>query len=92
VKVQLTVNGKGFVVHKTPHARGRRHDYNIFKTSRPKLPPEVNLNLDLGYDGAQKDYQELNTAISHKRRRGQVRANREAEEKKPRAGEGGSGG
>ena len=27
VKMQLTVNRKGMIVHKTNHARGRRHDY-----------------------------------------------------------------
>lgn len=70
VKVQLTVNSKGLIMHKTPHARGRRHDYDIFKTSHPRLPPEVNLNLDLGYDGVQNDYPELNTTIPFKRRRG----------------------
>ena len=70
VKVQLTVNSKGLIIHKTPHARGRRHDYDIFKTSHPRLPPEVNLNLDLGYDGVQNDYPELNTTIPFKRRRG----------------------
>jgi len=70
VKVQLTVNSKGLIIHKTPHARGRRHDYDIFKASHPRLPPGVNLNLDLGYDGVQNDYPELNTTIPFKRRRG----------------------
>ena len=70
VKVQLTVNSKGLIMHKTPHARGRRHDYDIFKASHPRLPPGVNLNLDLGYDGVQNDYPELNPTTPFKRRRG----------------------
>jgi len=70
VKVQLTVNSKGLIIHKTPHARGRRHDYDIFKASHPRLPPGVNLNLDLGYDGVQNDFPELNPTIPFKRRRG----------------------
>lgn len=37
VKTQLTVNGKGAIVHKTRHARGRRDDYDIFKQNRPDL-------------------------------------------------------
>ena len=70
VKVQLTVNSKGLIIHKTPHARGRRHDYDIFKTIHPRLPPGVNLSLDLGYDGVQNDFPELNPTIPFKRRRG----------------------
>ena len=70
VKVQLTVNNKGLIIHKTPHARGRRHDYDIFKANHPRLPPGVNLNLDLGYDGVQNDFPELNPTIPFKRRRG----------------------
>ena len=70
VKVQLTVNNKGLIIHKTPHARGRRHDYAIFKTSHPRLPPGVNPGLDLGYDGVQNDFPELNATTPFKRRRG----------------------
>jgi hypothetical protein len=28
VKIQLTVNGDGLIVHRTKLARGRRHDYD----------------------------------------------------------------
>ncbi len=31
VKTQLTVNGKGLIVHKTNHARGRRHDLDLYR-------------------------------------------------------------
>lgn len=70
VKVQLTVNSEGLIIHKTPHAKGRRHDYDIFKANHPRPPPGVNLNLDLGYDGVQNDFPELNPTIPFKRRRG----------------------
>jgi len=70
VKTQLTVNSKGLIIHKTPHARGRRHDYDVFKTNHPRVPPEVNCNFDRGYDGVKKDYPEFNPAIPYKRRRG----------------------
>ncbi|MDG7052095.1 MAG: hypothetical protein JRN19_06570 [Nitrososphaerota archaeon] len=39
VKTQITVNEDGLITHKAKHARGRRHD--IFKKSKPKLPPGV---------------------------------------------------
>jgi len=70
VKVQLMVNSKGLILHKPPHARGRRHDYDVFKTCHPKVPPEVNISLDRGYDGVQKDYPELNATTPYKKRRG----------------------
>ena len=41
VKTQITVNGRGVIIHRTRHARGRRHDYDIFKGSHPELPSGV---------------------------------------------------
>ena len=68
VKTQITVNADGLILHKTPHARGSRHDYALFKWRRPRLPDEVCLGLDLGYDGVQNDYPELNVLVPYKRR------------------------
>ncbi len=70
MKTQITVNRNGLIIHKTNHARGRRHDYNIFKRNHPRLPPQVSPNLDLGYDGVQNDFPELNAVTPFKRRRG----------------------
>ena len=70
VKTQLTVNRDGLIVHKTKHARGRRHDYDVFKQNHPELPEKVKPELDLGYDGIQNDFPELNPIIPLKRRRG----------------------
>lgn len=68
VKTQITVNGDGLIVHKTPHARGSRHDYSLFRWRHPRLPGEVCLGLDLGYDGVQNDYPGLNALVPFKRR------------------------
>jgi hypothetical protein len=68
VKTQITVNAEGLIVHKTPHNRGSKHDYGIFKWRHPRLPGEVSLGFDLGYDGVQKDYPMLNVLIPFKRR------------------------
>jgi len=46
VKTQLTVNSKGLIVHKTNHARGRRHDYDIFKRNHPSLPEKVRVVVE----------------------------------------------
>jgi len=68
VKTQITVNGDGLVLHKTPHARGSRHDYSLFKWRHPRLPHDVCLGLDLGYDGVQNDYPHFNATVPFKRR------------------------
>jgi hypothetical protein len=68
VKTQVTVNAGGLIVHKTSHARGGRHDYSLFRWRHPRLPAEVSLGMDSGYDGVQKDYPELNALVPFKRR------------------------
>jgi len=68
VKTQLTVNSKGLIVHKTNHARWRRHDYDIFKRNHPSLPEKVTPVVDSGYQGIQNDFPGLNPIIPYKRR------------------------
>ncbi len=68
VKTQITVNADGLIVHKTPHARGSRHDYALFKWRHPRLPDGVRLGVDLGYDGIQNDYPMFNALVPFKRR------------------------
>ena len=68
VKTQITVNADGLILHKTPHARGSRHDYGLFKWRHPRLPDGVSLGVDLGYDGVQNDYPGFNVLVPYKRR------------------------
>jgi hypothetical protein len=68
VKTQLTVNAKGLIVHKTNHARGRTHDYTLFKRNHPDLPKKVRPVVDLGYNGIQNDYPEMDPLIPFKKR------------------------
>jgi len=68
VKTQITVNADGLIAHKTPHVRGSRHDYDLFKWRHPRLPDDVCLGLDLGYDGIQNDYSMFNALVPYKRR------------------------
>jgi DDE superfamily endonuclease len=70
VKTQLTVNGNGLIVQRTDHARGRTHDYSLFKRNRPHLPENVRPVVDLGYYGIEGDYPELNPMIPFKRHGG----------------------
>jgi transposase len=68
VKTQVTVNAEGLILHKTPHAWGSRHDYALFKWRHPRLPGNVRLGVDLGYDGIQSDYPMFNALVPFKRR------------------------
>jgi hypothetical protein len=40
VKTQLAVNSDGLIVHKTNHARGRRHDLDIYIEHHPTTLPK----------------------------------------------------
>ena len=58
VKNQFMVNNHGYVIHKTNHKRGCRHDYNIYKNNHPVTPKQVVNAVDLGYLGIEKDFPE----------------------------------
>jgi hypothetical protein len=68
VKTQLTVNEKGLIVHKPPHARGRRHDLDVYVKSPPSLPKEVEQDFDRGYDGVKNHFPDLKCAVPFKKR------------------------
>jgi hypothetical protein len=68
VKTQLTVNGDDLIVHKAPHARGRRHYLSIYKGNHPSLPKEVEQDFDRGYDGVRNYFPGLKCALPFKKR------------------------
>ncbi len=67
VKTQLTVNEEGLIIHKTRHARGRRHDLDIYRQSHPDLPKKVEQGLDRGYGGIKKHFPNLNCVTPFRR-------------------------
>jgi hypothetical protein len=85
VKTQLTVNSKGLIIHKTDrHARGRRHDLDVYRERHPSLPRQVQSVFDLGYKGVMKDFPELNCVHPFKRRgRGRGHRGEKAEDLTP---------
>ena len=60
------------VIILTPTEPGRKHDYNIFKESGvgESLPPGTKTNVDLGFQGIEKDFPDADTSIPHKKPRG----------------------
>jgi hypothetical protein len=49
VKNQFMVNNHGYILHKTDHKKGRRHDYDVYKKNHPVTPKQVLNVVDLGY-------------------------------------------
>lgn len=71
VKTQIMVNKEGVILHKTKHRNGKKHDYHLFKEKGPPLiPPEVEVGVDLGYLGIEKDYPDMNVNIPVKKPKG----------------------
>ena len=41
VKKQVMANKLGLILHQTCHAKGRKHDYAVYKDKHPVTPPQV---------------------------------------------------
>jgi Helix-turn-helix of DDE superfamily endonuclease/DDE superfamily endonuclease len=55
IKNQITVNNRGYILHKVGYKKGRKHDYAIYKKNHPITPKQVITVFDLGYLGVEKD-------------------------------------
>ncbi|MDQ6763960.1 MAG: transposase, partial [Bacteroidota bacterium] len=80
IKNQLMVNNHGIIIHKTNHKKGRRHDYDIYKTNHPVTPPQVVNVIDLGYLGVETDFPEQLSALPYKKKRNQKDLSQEEKE------------
>ncbi len=71
VKNQITVNNRGYILHKVGYKKGRKHDYDIYKNNHPDIPKQVIIVVDLGYLGIEKDFPEQLSALPYKKKRNQ---------------------
>jgi DDE superfamily endonuclease/Helix-turn-helix of DDE superfamily endonuclease len=69
IKTQYMVNSEGTILHKTGHARGRIHDYEIFKNKHPTTPMQVENILDLGYMGVKNDFPTVKYVLPFRKKR-----------------------
>lgn len=69
VKKQYLVNGDGLILHETGHAKGRKHDYSVYKDNHPVTPKQVKTVADLGYKGADKDFPTAKFVLPVKKKR-----------------------
>ena len=51
------------------YKKGRKHDYDIYKSNYLVTPKEVVNVLDLGYLGIEKDFPEQLSALPYKKKR-----------------------
>ena len=71
VKTQIMVNKKGVILHKTGYVNGKKHDYALFKKKPPPpLPSNVEIGMDLGYQGVENDFPDWKVNISVKKKKG----------------------
>ena len=70
IKTQYMVNSEGLILHKTEYKKGRKHDYDVYKSNHPITPLQVENILDLGYMGVQNDYPTGKYKLPFKKKRG----------------------
>ncbi|MGN6709774.1 MAG: transposase family protein [Candidatus Nitrosocosmicus sp.] len=80
LKNQLMVNNRGFIIHKTGHRKGRRHDYDIYKNNHPFTPKQVVNVVDLGYLGIEKDFPGQISVIPYRKKRHLLQLSQEQKE------------
>ena len=72
VKIQFMVNNRGFIIHKSNHKKGHRHDYDIYKKNHPVTPKEVVNVFDLGYLDVETDFPRTTiSSIPYRKQRNQ---------------------
>ena len=69
IKNQITVNNRGYILHKVGYKKGRKHDYDVYKNNHPVIPKEVINVVDLGYLGIETDFPEQLSALPYKKKR-----------------------
>ncbi len=71
IKNQITVNNRGYILHKVGYKKGRKHDYDVCKRNHPVIPKEVVNVFNLGYLGVETDFPEQLSALPYKKKRNQ---------------------
>jgi hypothetical protein len=79
VKNQIMVNNRGYILHKIRHKKGRKHDYDIYKSNHLVTTKEVVTVVDLGYLGIEKDFPDQLSALPYRTKRKQDLSQEEKE-------------
>jgi hypothetical protein len=79
VKNPIMVNNRGYILHKIRHKKGRKHDYDIYKSNHLVTTKEVVTVVDLGYLGIEKDFPDQLSALPYRTKRKQDLSQEEKE-------------
>ncbi len=79
IKNQITVNNRGYILHKVGYKKGRKHDYDVYKKNHPIIPKQVVNVVDLGYLGVETDFPEQLSALPYKKKRNRFLSDDEEE-------------
>jgi len=80
VKNQIMINNRGFILHKTAHKKGHRHDYDVYKKNRPLTPKQVVNVVDLGYIGIENDYPDQISSLPKRKKNRNLQLSEEQKE------------
>ena len=69
IKNQITVNNRGYILHKVGYKKGRKHDYDSYKNNHPIIPKQVVNVFDLGYLDIEKDFPEQLSALPYRKKK-----------------------
>ena len=63
----MIIDTKDFKILKTNFSNGKKHDFRLFKESKPLILKNTLVQTDTGYQGIQKIHQNSTTPIKRKR-------------------------
>ena len=67
VKTQVIIGTKDFKILKTNFSNGKKHDFRLFKESKPLILKDTLVQTDTGYQGIQKIHPNSNIPFKRKR-------------------------
>ncbi len=74
------VNNYGYIIHKTKHKKGKRHDYYIYKKNHSVIPKQIVNVINIGYLSVVNDFSEELSALPYKKKRNQKALSQEEKE------------
>ena len=77
----MIIDTKDFKILKTNFSNGKKHDFRLYKESKPLILKDILIQTDTGYQGIQKIHQ--NSNIPFKRKRNSILSKEEKKLKGP---------
>ena len=69
IKTQVVVDAKTAKILCTNYAKGRRHDFRLYKKSKVRVKPSTNIKVDSGYQGLHNQHANCNLPIKQTKKK-----------------------